>query len=95
MTQPSYFTWNDGDPDGMAAASAAYMKAAPALVRREGARGDSRAFRNVQQPNTSVRDGFDREDYDLFRPASGCPPATTKSSAPACRPTTASPSSAR
>lgn len=70
---PSYFTWNKDDPAGMAAASAAYMQAAPVLLKRESAQADASTYRNIRAPNVSVRDGFDRQDYDWFRPGEMLP----------------------
>lgn len=63
---PLYYTWDEGDKDGKALAmraSAEAVKQSQPVVRTSG----SNLWSNVVT-NTSVRDSFDRQDYEYFRP---------------------------
>ena len=43
------------------------------IVRNNGRATAGNTFRNVLNPNISVREGFDRRDYDFFRPGEAIP----------------------
>jgi hypothetical protein len=43
------------------------------IVRNNGRATAGNTFRNVSNPNISVREGFDRRDYDFFRPGEAIP----------------------
>jgi hypothetical protein len=61
-----YVTWDAGDDQGRARALAAVqsgLKRAEPVVRAQG----SNVFLNIAPANTSVRDGFNRADYEAFR----------------------------
>lgn len=66
MSQPMYLTWEEGDTRGQALALHESMrglqKVEPVLRTQA-----SSIYYNVAPNNTSVRDGFSREDYDLLR----------------------------
>lgn len=61
-----YVTWNAGDDQGRALALAQVqsgLKRAEPVVRA----GGSNVFLNIGPAGTSVRDGFNRQDYEAFR----------------------------
>ena len=82
--QPLYLTWAEGDEQGKARALAGMSPASmgAVILRGQGegpvrmdplGRAQARdTFRNAA-PNVHVREGFDREDYDYFRPNARIP----------------------
>lgn len=65
MTHHPAFVTYDG-PDGLQLAAASYAGAQKASAALTG-------FRNAGGPGSHVRDGFDRRDYDFFRPGEQLP----------------------
>jgi hypothetical protein len=59
----AFVTWEVGDEKG--------RKVAIEVASR--AYGAAGVYRNIAPSNTSVRDGFDRRDYDYFRPGESVP----------------------
>ncbi len=73
--KPAYITWNEdgtGQDAAMAGLSRAYASSTQ-MVSRNHARADSSRYRNVASPNVSVRDEFNRDDYNYFRPGEQMP----------------------
>lgn len=69
-----FVTWEAGDVDGrkvaIAAASAGYRSGDGAVNRSKAA---ATTYRNIDGNNVSVRDGYNRADYDYFRPGESIP----------------------
>lgn len=65
---PLFVTWNN--QIGMEKALASVSKAYKSIDR---ASGSANTYRNIDSPNISVRDGFNRQDYDYFRPGERIP----------------------
>jgi hypothetical protein len=75
--RPLYQTFKSSDVKGKQAALNAAAVGYGAVASRS-AQGAERAtaigtFRNIDKPGISVRDGFNREDYDFFRPGERLP----------------------
>ncbi len=66
-----FVTWRDDETKGIALAALgmAYSVGEQTVLRTVA----NNSFKNVAAPNTSVRDGFDRRDYDYFRPNEALP----------------------
>ena len=65
--KPLFTTWKENDPESFSDA-----------VRQSGLRDysitkGSNTFQNISAPNVSVRQGYDRRDYDFFRPGEAIP----------------------
>jgi len=78
----SYLSWEAGDERGRALAfsqTAAALKKVEPIMRTQG----SSIFLNVAPGGVSVRDGFDRGDYESFRGGEALP-GTPKESIAAC-----------
>jgi hypothetical protein len=67
-----YVTWAANDVNGkkvaLQVATEGYAAAAESLRAKA-----STAYRNISTPNVSVREGFNRSDYDWFRPGEELP----------------------
>lgn len=62
-----YFTWNDNDKakaSGLNRVAAGYLKINEDIMRAK----SFNTYRNITEPNTSVRDAYSRDDYNYFRP---------------------------
>lgn len=73
-----FVTWDPGDEKGKAKAVATASRAmarAEGLINREthGRVIGTNVYQNIAPGNVSVRDGFDRRDYDYFRPGEASP----------------------
>lgn len=66
--KPLFVTWDENDPKSKEQAIA---KSGYADVLTKTVAGTS--FQNIVFPNTSVRESFDRRDYDYFRPGEAIP----------------------
>jgi hypothetical protein len=68
--EPMFVTWNDeaGKVKAIANASRAISRNEP-ILRASG----TNVFQNITPGGVSVRDGFDRSDYDLFRAGDAMP----------------------
>lgn len=75
--KPLFVTWKDGDEAGKASAyreSARGLDRVWGLIDRESHRTvGTNVYQNIAPNNTSVRDGFDKRDYDYFRPGEASP----------------------
>ena len=65
--KPLFTTWKENDPESFSEA-----------VKKSGLRDHSitkasNTFQNISAPNVSVRQGYDRRDYDFFRPGEAIP----------------------
>lgn len=69
--EPLFVTWNDdaGRRVALAEAGKALGRHSGVVMRAEG----TNIFENIGQPNTSVRDGMSRRDYEYFRPGEARP----------------------
>lgn len=65
--KPLFVRWDDNDPES-------FNKAILQTGKRDFvARASNNSFQNISQPNVSVRQGYDRRDYDFFRPGEMIP----------------------
>jgi hypothetical protein len=73
-SKDSFVAWENGDAQGFQKASASYSKAQNEIrpINRSTASIANR-FRNIDSPNTSVRDSYSRLDYEYFRPNEAMP----------------------
>ena len=67
--KPLFVTWDDNDPKSKesAFAQSSYVDS----LHHKSKAGTS--FQNILQPNVSIRESFDRRDYDFFRPGESIP----------------------
>lgn len=67
--KPLFVTWDENDPKSKqyALAQSTYVDS----LHHTAKAGNS--FQNIAQPNVSVRESFDRRDYDYFRPGESIP----------------------
>jgi len=70
---PLFITWNPKDPKGMAEALATASKNYKTIEPVTRSVAGATTYRNVDSPNISVRDGYNRSDYDYFRPGERLP----------------------
>ena len=70
--EPLFVTWEAGDASGREKAIAQANRACTEanLIDRATA---TTVYQNIAPQNTSVRDGFDKRDYDYFRPGEASP----------------------
>lgn len=66
--KPMFVTWDDNDPKSKEQAIA---KSGYAESLNKAVAGNS--FQNVVSPHVSIRESFDRRDYDYFRPGESVP----------------------
>jgi hypothetical protein len=68
-----FVTWSDEKGKALALADLgrAYARGDGVVLRSQA--GGANSFRDISSPNVSVRDGFDRDDYDYFRPGEALP----------------------
>lgn len=66
--KPLFVTWNENDPKSKeeAIAKSGYADSLSKTVA-------GTSFQNISYPNVSVRESFDRRDYDYFRPGESIP----------------------
>ena len=64
--KPLFVTWNDEEGSFAKASKEANVKNYTAVKA-------SNTYQNIAQPNVSVRQGYDRRDYDFFRPGEQIP----------------------
>ena len=66
--KPLFVTWNENDPKSKeeAIAKSGYADALSKTVA-------GTSFQNIAYPNVSVRESFDRRDFDYFRPGESIP----------------------
>ena len=67
--KPLFVTWDENDPKSKeyAFAQSTYVDS----LHHKTKAGNS--FQNIAQPNVSIRESFDRRDYDYFRPGESIP----------------------
>ena len=64
--KPLFVTWNDEEGSFAKASKEANVKNYAAVKAAS-------TYQNIAQPNVSVRQGYDRRDYDFFRPGEQIP----------------------
>jgi hypothetical protein len=67
--KPLFVSWDENDPKSkeFALTQASYVDSLHHKAKAGG------AYQNVVQPNVSIRESFDRRDYDYFRPGESLP----------------------
>lgn len=71
---PMFSTWKEGDNEGYLEALAAVGGGANDKANRKLHRAQALdTYRNIAPDNVSVREGFDRQDYEWFRPNEAIP----------------------
>lgn len=71
--EPLFVTWDVGDDAGKQRAIAQASKACSDQMNLVDRAVGTTVYQNIAPQNTSVRDGFDKRDYDYFRPGEASP----------------------